>query len=79
MLKILLIVLLATSAPKIQAQQHQARNWYCIRQHFAETTEGGATPRGSLHAASIQRVGAGAKGDPIQVLLRSEVKNEGGS
>ena len=40
MRKILVIVLLATFAPKIQAQQHQARDWYCVRQSFAETTDG---------------------------------------
>jgi hypothetical protein len=40
MRKILLIILLATFAPKIQAQQHQTRDWYCIRQSFAETTDG---------------------------------------
>ena len=40
MRKILLIVLLATFTAKIQAQQHQARDWYCVRQAFAETTDG---------------------------------------
>ena len=40
MRKILLIILLATFAPKIQAQQHQTRDWYCVRQSFAETTDG---------------------------------------
>jgi hypothetical protein len=40
MRKILLIILLATLAPKIQAQQHQTRDWYCVRQSFAETTDG---------------------------------------
>jgi hypothetical protein len=40
MRKILLIVLLATFTPKIQAQQHQARDSYCVRQAFAETTDG---------------------------------------
>ena len=40
MREILVIVLLATFAPKIQAQQHQARDWYCVRQAFAETTDG---------------------------------------
>lgn len=37
---ILVIVLLATLAPTIQAQQHQARDWHCVRQHFVETTDG---------------------------------------
>jgi hypothetical protein len=40
MRKILIIVLLATVAPEIQAQQHQTRDWYCVRQSFAETTDG---------------------------------------
>ena len=40
MRKILVIVLLATFAPKIQGQQHQTRDWYCVRQSFAETTDG---------------------------------------
>jgi len=40
MRKILVMVLLATLAPTIQAQQHQARDWHCFRQHFVETTDG---------------------------------------
>jgi hypothetical protein len=36
----LVIVLLATFALKMQAQQHQTRDWYCVRQAFAETTDG---------------------------------------
>jgi len=40
MRNILIIVLLATFAPKIQAQQHQTRDWSCVRQSFAETTDG---------------------------------------
>jgi hypothetical protein len=40
MRKILVIVLLATFAPNIKAQQQQARDWYCVRQHFVETTDG---------------------------------------
>jgi hypothetical protein len=37
---ILLIILFATAAPNIQAQQHQARNWHCVRQPWVETTDG---------------------------------------
>lgn len=40
MRNILVIVLLAIFAPKIQAQQHQARDWNCVRQPFAESTDG---------------------------------------
>ena len=40
MRKILIIVLLAAFAPRIQAQQHQARDWYCVRQPMIETTDG---------------------------------------
>jgi hypothetical protein len=38
--KFLVILLLATTASTVRAQQHQARDWYCVRQHFAETTAG---------------------------------------
>jgi hypothetical protein len=40
MREILVIVLLATFAPNMQAQQHQTRDWYCVRQAFAETPDG---------------------------------------
>jgi hypothetical protein len=40
MRNILVVVLLSTFATRIQAQQHQAREWYCIREPFAETTDG---------------------------------------
>lgn len=41
MRKILVIALLVTLAPKIQAQtQHQARTWHCVRQPMLETTDG---------------------------------------
>jgi hypothetical protein len=36
----LAVALLATIAPSIQAQQHQARDWHCVRQHYLETTDG---------------------------------------
>ena len=39
-LRFLVIVLLAAFAPKIQAQQHQAKDWHCVRQHYLETTDG---------------------------------------
>jgi hypothetical protein len=39
-LRFLMIALIATFASRIQAQQHQARNWYCVRQPFVETTDG---------------------------------------
>lgn len=39
-LRLLIIVLLATFAPRVQAQEHRARDWHCVRQPFAETTDG---------------------------------------
>jgi hypothetical protein len=39
---ILAVALLVICAPRIHAQQHQTRDWYCVRQPFelAETTDG---------------------------------------
>jgi len=37
---ILTIIVLVAFAPKLELQQHPARQWYCVRQPFAETTDG---------------------------------------
>ncbi len=37
---ILAAALIVSFAPRIQAQQHQARDWHCVRQPFAETADG---------------------------------------
>ncbi len=37
---ILAILLFVAVAPRIQAQQHQPRDWYCVRQSWVETTDG---------------------------------------
>ncbi len=39
-LRFLVIVLFGAFAPTSRAQQHQARDWHCVRQHYLETTDG---------------------------------------
>ena len=42
---ILVILLFVAAAPKAQAQQHHPQNWYCVRQPWAETTDGNVVVR----------------------------------
>lgn len=63
-LRFLIIVLLATFVPKVQAQEHRARDWHCVRQPFAETTDGdvvalqcvAALPKGELLDAEDESI-----------------------
>ena len=44
------IVMLATFSPAVRAQQHQAREWHCVKQPFAETPEGNVVALGCAAA-----------------------------
>jgi hypothetical protein len=58
MRNLVIIALLSTCSPTIAAQtQHQARDWYCVRQPFAQTTEG--------NVVALQCVAALPKGEKL--------------
>jgi hypothetical protein len=46
----LVVVLLANFTPTARAQQHQPREWHCVRQVFIETNDGDVVPLQCLAA-----------------------------